>query len=572
MAPPELPGFEHLRLIGSGGYSDVFLYNQQMPRRPVAIKVLLSEALGAQSREQFFAEANAMASVSTHPYIVSVFHAEVSSAGHPYLVMEYYPRGNFSVRAREDEIPVSEVLRIGVQVSSAVETAHRAGILHRDIKPANILISEYDRPGLTDFGIATAAGDGSEAEGMSVPWSPPEVVNGSAAGDATADVYSLAATIYTLLAGRSPYEERGGSNRTFDLMQRIEQGAPPPTGRADVPESLERLLRHGMARNPLDRPGSPLELARMLQDVEVEQGWAATQLEVRQDAQESRPRREPDDEDGTRLKGPVVIRSQRDDSSPQALVSDVPGTAPAGTSPPAGQTDQAVAHEGTVKRGAGDPAAAPIVDGVGARPVGLSGHAGVRPVRPMPSEHVRSTPEADSAAPLVGPPTGARPRRKRPDLKVLLGVLACAVLALVLLGVAFSGGDDCPAGSDDPDCAPSTTGLSGPDGPDGPDVPPIPVVDPTNVNVIDNGDGKNTITWVHEGQNPSDFEYRLDAVGVKASEVVSVADDSVTVDSVADPEVLSAVVNASATCWEVTARSLESGLGSDPSDAGCQPS
>ncbi len=63
------------------------------------------------------------------------------------MVMEYYPHPNFSQRARNEQIPVAEVLRNGIQVASAVETAHRAGDLHRDIKPANILTSEYKRPG-----------------------------------------------------------------------------------------------------------------------------------------------------------------------------------------------------------------------------------------------------------------------------------------------------------------------------------------------------------------------------------------------------------------------------------------
>jgi serine/threonine protein kinase len=183
MQPPALPGYEPVRLLGSGGYSDVFLYDQVMPRRQVAIKVLVTHGLGDAGRQQFNDEANAMAAVSTHPYIVTVFEAQVSSGGHPYLVMEFYPRPNFSVRARREKIPVAEVLRTGIRVASAVETAHRAGILHRDIKPPNILTSAYNLPGLTDFGIATSFTEGVEAQGMSIPWSPPEILNSSAVGN-----------------------------------------------------------------------------------------------------------------------------------------------------------------------------------------------------------------------------------------------------------------------------------------------------------------------------------------------------------------------------------------------------
>lgn len=503
MAPPELPGFEYVRLLGSGGYADVFLYHQQMPSRPVAIKVLLTEAFGQEDRNRFFAEANAMASVSTHPYIVSVFHAEVAASGHPYLVMEYYPRENFSVRARAEQIPVSEVLRVGVQVASAVETAHRAGVLHRDIKPANILTSEYDRPGLTDFGIATAVGDGTEAEGMSIPWSPPEVINGSAPGDATADVYSLTATLHTLLSGRSPFEVPGGSNRTFDLIPRIEAGGPQPTGRREVPESLERLLRHGMSKVASDRPASPLELARMLQAVEVEQGWAATQIEVAQDPRDVRARNAPDD-DGTRLKGPTVIQSQPDTGSgPPPLVSGVPGA----SSRAANRGD--VGNEGTVARGSVPPGAAtPLIGGVGARPVGLAGAAAPRPVAPMPSAHGGGDRSFDASSyqdaggadgrlgGLISGGTGDSSGAKRQVNWVMVAASSvAAVVVLVGLGLAFSTGSTTTT-----EPPPPPTPTAGP--------PPSEVAVPEAMAAAAKAGGVVSVTWTHRGE-PSEFEYRI---------------------------------------------------------------
>ncbi|WP_374945780.1 serine/threonine-protein kinase, partial [Agreia sp.] len=153
-APPEIAGFTHEQLLGSGGFADVFLYEQRMPRRRVAIKVLLSEALTEGARENFDAEANLMAQLSTHPSIVTIYQADIAPDGRPYLVMEYCSRPNLAARYRREKISVAEALRIGIQVAGAVETAHRAGILHRDIKPANILTTEYNRPALTDFGIS----------------------------------------------------------------------------------------------------------------------------------------------------------------------------------------------------------------------------------------------------------------------------------------------------------------------------------------------------------------------------------------------------------------------------------
>jgi serine/threonine protein kinase len=344
MSPPDIPGYRYERLLGSGGYSDVFLYEQDMPRRPVAIKVLLADRLDDRALQQVSDEANAMAAVSTHPYIVTIFHADVGRTGNPFMVMEYYPRPNYSVRARTEQLSVAEVLRAGIQVASAVETAHRAGIIHRDIKPANILTSEYGRPGLTDFGIAGLAdGSAAGAEGLSVPWSPPEVITGDGNGDVASDVYSLGATIYSLLAGRSPFEVRGGANSTLDLLERIQRGDPPPTGRGDVPATLERLLRHAMARRPADRPSSAADLARALQDVEVQQQFAMTPLEVRDDGSSSgraRPIGGAADDDGTRLKNPTVIQAQgpaapiapagERGGGSDGLVSGVPALGPEG--------------------------------------------------------------------------------------------------------------------------------------------------------------------------------------------------------------------------------------------------
>ena len=161
------------------------------------------------------------------------------------------------------------MLRIGIQIGSAVETSHRRDVLHRDIKPQNILTDSYGEPALTDFGIATTKG-GDGPEGLSVPWSPPEILFGTSPGDQRADVYSLGATLWHLLVGRSPFEQPGGDNGTFALMGRIKSEPPPRTQRADVPDSLERLLRQAMAKDPAARPQSAMELIRGLQSIEQE--------------------------------------------------------------------------------------------------------------------------------------------------------------------------------------------------------------------------------------------------------------------------------------------------------------
>ncbi|MEE6286758.1 serine/threonine-protein kinase [Georgenia sp. MJ173] len=278
--PPALPGYTYDKLLGSGGFADVYLYTQHLPQRQVAIKVLTQDAAEGQSREHFAAEANVMAQLSTHSSIVTIYHAATAADGRPYFVMQYCPLPNLAERVRARPLGVPEVLGIGVRLAGAVETAHRAGIVHRDIKPANILTTEYGRPALSDFGIAGLVNAGpDEAGGVSIPWAPPEAVEGHPAG-VGGDVYSLAATLYTLLAGRSPFAMPGSPNSRLDYTMRIKRDPVPPIGRSDVPASLEQLLGRAMAKSPAARPSTALAFARALQVVEQELRLAMTDIEV----------------------------------------------------------------------------------------------------------------------------------------------------------------------------------------------------------------------------------------------------------------------------------------------------
>ncbi|WP_150308456.1 serine/threonine-protein kinase [Planctomonas psychrotolerans] len=282
--PPTLPGFSYITVLGSGGFADVFLYEQNLPRRQVAVKVMLAEVVNDSVRQMFQAEANLMAQLSTHPSILTVYQASVSADGRPYLVMELCS-SSLGQRYRRESIPVADVLRIGIKIASAVETAHRAGVLHRDIKPSNILTTAYGNPVLSDFGIAAtlSESDTPEAVGLSIPWSAPEVLNDDSSGTIASEVWSLGATIYSLLAGRSPFEVTGGSNTSADLIARIAKAKPGPIGRADVSPQLERTLQRAMSKRPDARPGDVMELIRELQSAELELGVAQTPVEVAMD-------------------------------------------------------------------------------------------------------------------------------------------------------------------------------------------------------------------------------------------------------------------------------------------------
>ncbi len=285
LRPPVIPGYTYVRPLGSGGFSDVFLFQQEMPRRLVAVKVLLKRIEDEVSARAFAGEADIMASLSAHPAILTVYQASVSADGRPYLVVEYCP-ASLTNRYRNERMAVAEVLSIGIKISAAVEAAHRAGLLHRDIKPSNILATSFGQPVLSDFGVATAVANGEEDTiAMSPPWSAPEVVEQRTSGTVATEVWALAATVYTLLAQHGPFD--GPDGRRGDerqLKARIARAKYTPIGRSDVPASLERALEGGMRRLPGDRYASALAFGQALQAVEQELGLPVTPLDVPTDA------------------------------------------------------------------------------------------------------------------------------------------------------------------------------------------------------------------------------------------------------------------------------------------------
>ena len=471
--PPKIPGLVFVQPLGSGGYADVFLYEQQSPRMPVAVKVLKAEGLTDTLRQQFVEEADTMAALGDHPYIVQVFRAGTSDDGRPYLVMKYYPPPNLAMRARAERFSVEEVLRTGIQLASAVETAHRAHITHRDIKPANVLVSAYGAPGLTDFGIAgRGARDGetppeaTDDVGVSVPWAPPEVLYGQSNGDERADVYSLAATLWQLLVGRSPFEVPGGDNSAYALMPRIRSTPPPATGRPDVPAGLERLLAQAMAKDPAHRPASALELARALQSVEQHQRLARTPIVVLDEqghttlvsqTQGSPTGLTADDEDRTRVKAPQTVLAQ-------------PVAPPSTASTPVTDVDDETRRRG-LEPSAGRPSPAPMpgtlttTAGAGATGGSLRSRATTEPTTshttPLGERGddasdgatVRRAPTvaAEAGAPSAQPSSSGPLSRPSVTWALVAGVaVLLGVVALLLLrpsGSSTAAPDDQPAAS-----------------------------------------------------------------------------------------------------------------------------
>ena len=502
--PPHIPGYRYISLLGSGGFSDVYLYEQDRPRRRVAVKVLVSGLLTEGARKAFESEANLMAQLSTHPYIVTIYEANITDDGHSYLAMEYCSRPSLDVRYRKARLSLAETLTIGIQVASAVESAHRAGIVHRDIKPANILVTDYNRPALTDFGISgTTDGGADEDLGMSIPWSPPEAFVGGSVDGVRMDVWSLGATLYTLLAGRSPFVFPGMDNSQRMLMDRIGSMQLASIGRDDVPESLELALATAMAKNPAARYSSAHSFALTLQRIQTELGISVTPFEVLDDTEHVLD--DDDDAEATRVRKVVSIDPESPTYSPtfptaagtapaRSLQRDLPTYAPPSSSVPpstadrsatgnyAGANDATEDHawrDRTVLRGREPHTDSMRMDTTLHRPAATGQHADTDDVGPADARRRRG--------PLVG---------------VLVGLVLLAGVAIG--GFAVMNGQPQDEPTVEAPTQPPPDALAGVEG-----------VGPSPTDVVGEGSGNNVVfTWTNPDPQEGDV-YRFRTVTVQ---------------------------------------------------------
>jgi serine/threonine protein kinase len=271
--------------------------------------VLLEAVDGESAARALAAEADVMAGLSAHPAILTVYEASVAPDGRPYLVMEYCPT-SLALRYRSEQIPIAEVLSVGVKIAAAVESAHRVGMLHRDIKPSNILVTTFGHPVLSDFGVATASAAGDEDMiAMSPPWSAPEVVERLSSGTVATEVWALAATIYTLAAGHAPFDLPGGRRSDEQLRARIARAKYVPIDRPDAPPSLDAALEGGLRRLPADRYATAREFGEALQGVQRELGLPVTPLEL--PGEDWAPSDYASDGSGTPPRSTVPVESRR---------------------------------------------------------------------------------------------------------------------------------------------------------------------------------------------------------------------------------------------------------------------
>jgi tetratricopeptide (TPR) repeat protein len=256
--------YELVRMIGRGGMGAVFLARRTDGEleQQAAIKVVRDAADEPAFRDRFLRERQILASLS-HPGIARLLDAGHTSHGQPYLVMEYIEGVPIDVYARD--LTLNEKLQLFLSVCEAVSYAHRNLVIHRDLKPANIFVERSGQPKLLDFGIARildeTEGSQTRERMLSPDFASPEQVRGAARSTAT-DVYSLGATLYALLTGRSPHapepgaeEKQRKSSRETSVEERIcsVEPLPPSHWNPSLPRDLDFVLARSLRKEPEDR-------------------------------------------------------------------------------------------------------------------------------------------------------------------------------------------------------------------------------------------------------------------------------------------------------------------------------
>ena len=277
-----------VELIGSGGMGQVWKAHDANLDRVVAIKLLHGERGDAASRERFRREALVLSRL-THPGVATIFDFDSKEAC-DFLVMEYVPGGTLASRVADGPLPVDEILRFGIEIANALDTAHRRGVIHRDLKPANIVITEHGHAKILDFGIALLlAGDHSASRitkaGMalgSLPYMSPEQLFGDA-DDARTDIYSLGVMLFEMATGQLPFVK----DRPEALMFAVINSAPPSVRslRPEIRGGFERLVDQCLQKDPPRRPASAADVASALGELREGTGTgpiaAQTRPEIR---------------------------------------------------------------------------------------------------------------------------------------------------------------------------------------------------------------------------------------------------------------------------------------------------
>jgi len=256
-----------LEELGAGGMATVYRAEQKSMGRSVAIKII-HKAISSDpvAMERFQREAQVVAKLE-HPHILPVYDYD-SNNEPPYIVMRYLPTGTLKDIMQRAKLPVEDIAYMYGQIASALDYAHRRGVIHRDIKPSNIMIDGDGNVFLTDFGIARMTegveGQSLTGTGMAVGtpgYMAPEQTMGLDV-DARADVYSMGVMLFELIAGRAPYI---ADTPMAVLLKHINDPIPSLKDvDPNAPDELDAILSKALSKQPEGRYASAGELAHDL--------------------------------------------------------------------------------------------------------------------------------------------------------------------------------------------------------------------------------------------------------------------------------------------------------------------
>lgn len=259
--------YRFVRLIGHGGFADVYLGEHLYLKTPVAIKLLQAKLVHKNIRNDFLQEAQTIAHL-LHPHIVRVMDFGVERKT-PFLVMEYAPNGTLRQRHPTGAIlPLVTLVPYVRQIADALQYAHDKGIIHRDVKPENMLVGRNNEILLSDFGVAITAQlshsplASQEIVGT-IDYMAPEQIQGHAVP--ATDQYALGAVVYEWLSGTPPFSGDAGQRLTH-----THQSVPPPSLREKVPTispAVEQVVMRALAKNPEQRFPNVQTFAEALEEV-----------------------------------------------------------------------------------------------------------------------------------------------------------------------------------------------------------------------------------------------------------------------------------------------------------------
>ena len=253
--------YEVVKSIGEGGMANVYLAQDTILDRKVAIKVLRGD-LSSDDKfiRRFQREALSVSNLS-HPNIVEVYDVGEEDGQH-YIVMEYIDGKTLKqLLKKRESLTLSEVIDIMTQLTDGISHAHESYIIHRDIKPQNIMIEDDGRVKITDFGIAMALNATQLTQTNSVMGSvhylPPEQASGKSA-TIKSDIYSMGILMYELLTGSVPFK---GDNAVEIALKHMKEKIPSIRKQdPSIPQSVENILLKATAKNPRNRYDSAKEM------------------------------------------------------------------------------------------------------------------------------------------------------------------------------------------------------------------------------------------------------------------------------------------------------------------------